>query len=126
MAAPPLRAPIGSAMPSVAQAKPPADGDRPMDLALASRIVVGMGGLWTALGAIIWLAEYITPIILYRCEVNVSTSTFYGIWIAAHIVEQIWVLVDIIDRGSPRWWLAVSFILPVGIWLYVQIERSDS
>jgi hypothetical protein len=132
----------GGAPPGVAPARDPLADRRPWDyrpedrppelareveMGLASRIIMGLGGAWLVLGAVVSISTCLLPVIVFKCELDVSAAMNYGAIVVCHLLTQVWLLIDILDRGSPRWWLAVSFLVPmVGLWLYILLERSDA
>ena len=95
------------------------------DAALISRLIVGMGGLWVAIGWFCLLAKLLTPVIVFKFEVHVSALVFWSIPLGLHLLEQVWVYLDISDRGAAKGWLAATALVPMGLGLYMVMERAD-
>jgi len=130
---PPVQAPVAP-RPGVGAAGPPKIAAGPSgapalavkeDLALVSRLIMGMGGFWVAVGWFCLLVKLLAPVIIFKFEIHVSAAVFWGIPLVLHLLEQVWVYLDISDRGSSKGWLACTLLVPIGLALYMMLERSD-
>lgn len=95
------------------------------DLAPLSRFIESMGAGWAIIPGVLWLLAALVPIIIMKFGVEASGVVFWGSMFLPYLLVQVWAYLDIQDRGSPMWWLAITFVIPVGIWLYFIIERQE-
>ncbi|HOS91837.1 MAG TPA: hypothetical protein PLD23_03285 [Armatimonadota bacterium] len=95
------------------------------ELAPLSRFIEAMGAGWAIIPGVLWLLAALVPIIIMKFGIEASGVVFWGSMVVPYLLVQVWAYLDIQDRGSPMWWLAVIFVVPVGIWLYFMIERQE-
>jgi len=96
------------------------------ELAPLSRFIESMGGAWMAIPIVLWCLATLGPILVMKCDIEVSAAVFWGLLIGIpYLLAEVWVYLDLQDRGGALWWLVVTLVPLAGLGLYFIVERQE-